>query len=328
MKYSFIIPAYNAELYIERCLNSILSQTKTNWECIIVNDGSNDNTQGILDKYVIKDNRFKVFTQRNTGPGSARNFAIEQAVGDYVVFVDSDDYIDCQYIELLEKHSESSDLIFIDVQQVTLNGDYLNKEFMSNYQNLSVDKILRFQMTGKLSWGGVRKIVRLDLIKQNKIKYLTGVRNGEEALFSFQVLEKAKSVSFISEKPIYYYVIHSDSLSNSLIEDPWGETVKAIKKNLMESDIFEKYGNTLNAFNVAALVVSIDRLSKLYSGKELKHKREERYRQYLSVYDSKFPIDTDSLVIKAKVFVPFIKIGCTLPISIASKLRSFCNKIM
>lgn len=326
MKYSFIIPAYNAELYIERCLNSIISQTKTNWECIIVNDGSKDNTQGILDKYVIKDNRFKVFTQYNAGPGSARNFALEQAEGDYVIFVDSDDYIDCQYIELLEKHSESSDLIFIDVQQVTPSGDYLNKEFMSNYQNLPVDKILRFQMTGKLSWGGVRKIVRLDLIKQNKIKYLTDVRNGEEALFSFQVLEKAKSISFISEKPIYYYVIHSDSLSNSLIDDPWGETVKAIKKYLIESDIFDKYGDTINAFNVAALVVSIDRLSKLYSRKELKHKRKERYRQYLSVYDSKFPIDTDSLVIKAKVFVPLIKIGCTLPISIASKLRFFLLK--
>ena len=95
MKFSIIVPVYNVEKYLEKCLESILNQTFKDFEAIIVNDGSTDNSQEIIDKYVNKDQKiFKSFKKENGGLSDARNFGIERAKGEYIVFLDSDDYID------------------------------------------------------------------------------------------------------------------------------------------------------------------------------------------------------------------------------------------
>jgi len=97
--FSVIVPVYNVEQYLDKCLASILGQTYKDFECIVVDDGSPDNSSAIIDKYVKQDQRFKVIHQKNMGVSAARNAGLAIAQGDYITFVDSDDYISNEYLE-------------------------------------------------------------------------------------------------------------------------------------------------------------------------------------------------------------------------------------
>ena len=100
---SVIVPVYNAEKYISKCIDSILSQTFKDFELILINDGSTDNSDLICDKYASIDNRVKVFHKKNGGAGSARNLGIQKASGDWVMFVDSDDWIEPECLDICSK---------------------------------------------------------------------------------------------------------------------------------------------------------------------------------------------------------------------------------
>lgn len=110
MKISIVIPAYNTEMYIGRCLNSVCAQTYQDIEIIVINDASTDGTLQILKKYAERDLRIRIINQGvNKGNGIGRNTAIKEAKGEYIMFVDSDDYIDCNAVELLvEKAKEKN----------------------------------------------------------------------------------------------------------------------------------------------------------------------------------------------------------------------------
>lgn len=151
-KISVIIPIYNAETYVSRCIESVLDQTYCNWQMILVDDGSKDKSLEICQKYADVDNRISVIHQENAGPGIARNTGIAKASGNYVVFIDSDDYIEKDYFLLLSEHDE--DVIFINVRDVDEDGRVLKENFMAKNKNLSIETILRRQMTGKIDWGG------------------------------------------------------------------------------------------------------------------------------------------------------------------------------
>ena len=156
MKISVIVPVYNSEKYIERCVESIMAQTYQNWELILIDDGSVDNSFSILCEFEKQDSRIRVFHQNNMGPGIARNVGISRATGDYIVFVDSDDRINADYFNLLSKKTE--DVVFIDIEQVDEDFRVLKTEHMSFFKNLSKDDFLRQQMTGKINWGGCEKL--------------------------------------------------------------------------------------------------------------------------------------------------------------------------
>ena len=98
---SIIIPVYNAEKYLLRCVKSILVQTYPNFELLLINDGSTDGSKELCDSLLLKDNRIKVFHKQNGGASSARNYGLDKAIGKYVCFVDADDWVDADYIETL-----------------------------------------------------------------------------------------------------------------------------------------------------------------------------------------------------------------------------------
>lgn len=321
-KYSFILPVYNVSKFLPLCLDSILAQSYTNWEAILVDDGSKDNSWKILQDYAAKDNRIKTIHQENAGAGAARNLAINKAAGEWIVFVDSDDYISNDYLALLDPKTADNDVVYIDILRVTESGKVLEEEKMSKYKDLDKDSFMRYQMTGAINWGGVRKCVRTSLLKDNNIRYCL-FKNGEEALLTFQEMVHAKSFSFIDEKPVYYYVEHQQTLSSLPIADPWGEAVVAIKEYVQQNGLYEQYASTINAFNVAATVVSIDRLSRKHKGAELKSKINERMKQLNESFDTNYKVDTEHMLMKAKVFVPFLTRGITWPSIYASKLRKY-----
>lgn len=153
---SVIIPVYNAENYVGRCIESLKTQTYSDWQMILVDDGSKDKSLEICQGYAGADNRIRVIHQENAGPGIARNVGLEYAKGKYVVFIDSDDYIEKEYFQLLSAHDE--DVVYIDVRNVDEDGRVLKEEYMSSNKRFSLDSILRRQMTGNISWGGGKKV--------------------------------------------------------------------------------------------------------------------------------------------------------------------------
>lgn len=126
MTFSIIVPVYNVEKYLARCLDSVLGQSYTDFEVIVVNDGSPDNSQNIIDEYAKKHpDKIKAFIKENGGLSDARNFGIKRALGDYLLFVDSDDYLSCDLLLHLKEASDQNraDLVRFCAQTVFENGD-------------------------------------------------------------------------------------------------------------------------------------------------------------------------------------------------------------
>lgn len=321
MKISVIIPVYNAEKYLEKCILSVINQTYKDWELILVNDGSSDRSLEICNKFAGKDDRIYVLNQENMGPGEARNKGIEAITGEYVVFIDSDDYIDKDYFRLLVPKAKDNDIVFIDAYQVSTDGKKIYTEKMSKFTQWSKEEIIRGQLTGKIPWAGWRKAVKAELLKKNDIRY-TVHTIGEEALYSFRIMHTSKTVSFLYEKPVYYYVNREGSQSKINIDDPWGEIYETLKNYLVSIGLYDKYAPTLNSFNISSTIVSLDRISQKYRGKVRKVKLQLRFDLYMSRVDKKYGIDMLSLVNKAKILIPCLKYHWINPIIFASDIRN------
>lgn len=130
---SIIVPIYNGELYIKKCIESLLEQTLQNIEIILIDDGSTDNSKEIIDSYSKLDKRIKSIFQKNSGPSTARNIGIKNATGEYITFVDADDWVNKEtYSELYDRASENN----VDVAFCALYYEYpddITKNFISNY---------------------------------------------------------------------------------------------------------------------------------------------------------------------------------------------------
>lgn len=319
MRITVIIPMYNAERYIKKCIQSVFAQTYSDWNLIVIDDGSTDNSLFIVKKLVGKDPRVNVIHQCNSGPGGARNKGIEAAGGDYVVFLDADDFIDNEYFALLAKRTE--DVVFIDVHQLNPSGCILKKEKMSVFSECDKDTIIRSQMTSKIPWGGVRKAVSATLLKKNKINF-TLHSIGEEALYSFRVLYAANTIGFIKEKALYFYVNHSNSQSKLAMDDPWGGIVNCLRDYFIQQDLYEKFADTLNAFNVTATVVSLDRINRMYHGEQKRLIAINRMDRFKRLYDRHANLDYPNMSYKAKIFTPFLLNGYYWPVMICSSLKA------
>ena len=284
MKISVIIPVYNAEKYLRKCLDSVCNQTYMDWEVIAVDDGSLDNSYEILQEYAAKDSRFIIETKKNEGPGLTRNRALDEATGDYIVFLDSDDYIDKNYFELLaRKYNETkAEVIFIDVLQEDINGKILRYEKMSNFKDLNRKDMIGCQMTGYMPWGGVRKAASRDLVEREQLRYSEDTV-GEEAIFSFELLRNANNAVFI-EKPLYHYVNHPGSQSKNP-NGTWEVTLKKMEEHLKAKGIMEEYRDALASFAFVVLILWLLRFAKqnsLLETFELFDLKINKFKQYFN----------------------------------------------
>lgn len=319
MKFSIISPVYNAEPYLEKTINSVLKQTYADWEYILVNDGSTDNSLRILKTYADENPRIRYFNQQNQGPGIARNVALDHADGDYVVFLDADDYIDPMYLcELAECcQTNAADVVFVDVVQEDADGKVIKHELMSDFQHLSKERLIRWQMTGKVPWGGCRKAVSRILLNDNRIRYSADIV-GEEAVYSFRVLRAAVNVCFLP-KMYYHYVNYPNSQSKKGDEDPWGPIADSLKQYLILQGLYEQYKDTVNTFALTALLICMDRIAGncgLFESVRRMRIQLPRCRQIRSEN-----LDYDSMDFKVSVLKPFILHELFLIVTIVSKMR-------
>lgn len=317
-KISVIVPVYNAENYLNRCIESVLTQTYTDWQMVLVDDGSKDESLKVCQEYADLDNRIRVIHQENAGPGIARNTGIAAANGDYIVFIDSDDYIEKDYFQLLSEHDE--DVVFINVRDVDEDGRVLKEDFMAKNKNLSIETVLRRQMTGKIDWGGVRKALKINILRDNNVKY-TKHKIGEEALYSFQVLWYAKSVAFI-DKPLYNYVQRDDSQSHLKMDDPWGGVALAMKDKVQEMDLYPNFANTINAFLLTASAVSANCLANNYPLSSYLTEVKRCRRHLDEVIDRKYPIDKNNMSGKVRIVGWLLQHGFYLLIWVLAKLKA------
>lgn len=301
--FSIITPVYNSEKYLKKCIESVRNQSFTNWELIMVDDGSKDSSYSIMRNYAEKDNRIKIKTKKNEGPGLTRNCAMQMAEGEYLVFLDSDDYIESDYLEkVAEKVTEGCDVIFIDVIQENPDGTLIKYENMSAFKSLSKHDLVGMQMVGTMPWGGCRKISKRSIVTGRDMRY-TEDAVGEEAIFSFDLLVSAEKIAFV-EKHLYHYVNHPQSQSKSSGEG-WSLTAKRMKQHLIECHLLKEYDLALNTFAYTALCGRLLSAVKSKNYTEVKQEMDQRIDDFEK--DFCWNIDKKYLRREAKLLLPFLR---------------------
>lgn len=222
MRFSVIVPVYNVEKYLAKCLDSIINQTDQDFELIVVNDGTKDNSQSIIDEYVEKyPSKVKSFIKENGGLSDARNYGVERAKGEYIVFVDSDDYINEKLLEKLsEEIDKYTDIDVIGYNFASMNENYEQIDVTTRPKESNIDgqKAISSLILDKKyfepAWGFA---YRLDYWKENNFKYIKGLYHEDFALTPLVIL-KAKKVSFIDFDGYYYITTQNSITRNSNIE--------------------------------------------------------------------------------------------------------------
>ena len=232
---SIIVPVYNAQENIVRCIESVLKQDFENFELILMNDGSKDGSQAIIDEYKTKyPDIIKAFYKENGGAAQARSYALEHVTGEYIGFVDSDDYIsEDMYEKLYNKaKQEEADIVCCNYYRVIEDEKFVKKQFGNRkirkeeiFDKNIYESNLLFDEVPYL-WN---KIFRTSIIKDNGFKFCNDLRIYEDLLFVYQAFSKAKKISRIEDAMYYYLVSRQESLTHVFTEKRF-DIVKASER--------------------------------------------------------------------------------------------------
>lgn len=239
VKVSVIVPVYNVEKYLRKCLDSLVKQTLKEIEIIIVNDGTKDNSQTIIDEYVKKfPDNIKSFIKENGGLSDARNYGLKHATGEYVGFVDSDDYIENDMFEKMYNKAKSNDF---DIVVCDLNYIYENENKYCS-SNIKFDLINSNQIQNKMIYiypAAWNKIYRKNII--DKFEFKKGIWY-EDVEFMYRILPYINSIGIVKE-PLYQYVQREGAITSTFNDkifdyiDIWNGIIEFYKKN----KIYDKY---------------------------------------------------------------------------------------
>lgn len=229
---SIIVPVYKAEKYLDRCVNSILRQTYSNIELILVDDGSPDRCPELCDRFALCDARVRVIHKINGGVSTARNSGLEAARGEYIAFVDSDDWIepdmyakmtemaqehDCDVVmcDCVKEYGSHSTVYTHAIRNGFYDEDQLKQEY---YPHLLMMENVEYPAT----------ISNCTMLWRNTLntadqRYQPGVRFSEDLLFGAKLLRKARSFFYMKGEPLYHYVMNATSASHTYVPDKWND---------------------------------------------------------------------------------------------------------
>ena len=288
-KISIIVPVYNAEVYLERCVNSLLAQTLEDIEIILVDDQSRDGSGRMCDAFAKKDNRIKVIHKKNEGAGKARNTALEVAVGEYVGFVDSDDFVEREMFETLVNKAEeyNSDLVlsgvkFVDGNMFSQKGECEVKHYFeqdTHFESGEEIKKLRLGIVGALpedkddSRYGMsiwKNVFRREIIEKNGIRFQSEREMlSEDALFMIDYISHIKKATGIKEA-FYNYCRNGESISKSYKKDRFEKSlvfVSEVEKRFKKDIEREEYEVYINRFFQA--------MCRVLCSQEILHSKDE-----------------------------------------------------
>ena len=229
---SIIIPVYNAERFILKCLESVNEQTFTDFEVILVNDGSKDNSEDIIKNFIRDKTNWFLFTKQNEGVAAARNFAISQTSGNCIAFIDADDYVEPNYLEVLYKKyvSSNNNLSCCGYFDHSVYG----QESITNYQtekdcvNVYEFANLLFAQIGGVLWD---KLFNASIIKSNNIKMNLEIYFYEDSIFILDYLKHINKVGICREN-LYHYNRNNESSFTNRINYTWKNNVINFNKKI------------------------------------------------------------------------------------------------
>lgn len=242
---SIIVPVYNAGAYLSKCLKSLVNQTYQNIEIIVVDDGSTDNSLEIAKKFEILDRRVKVFHKQNGGQASARNYGISKCTGEYIGFVDADDYVDLNMYEVLVNLCADNNA------DISVCGWYIVKEGNIKKCDFTSEKLV---LTSEMAIDKLLDHVSFDNFATNKLfkrKLFDNILFPinellEDLLTIYRLFEEAKLIVIFSQ-PLYYYVQHEKSITHQLQYHLNIDAFKAFEDRRI--DLLKKYPNLTSKIN-------------------------------------------------------------------------------
>lgn len=250
LKISVIVPVYKTERFLVTCVESILNQTYRNLELILVDDGSPDSSGQICEEYEKKDCRIKVIHQKNSGVAAARNVGLDVAVGDYITFVDSDDYIQPQMYEKMIKCVEDNhcDFVMCDcmksysdgkkvVYSHNIRGGFYNEEqlYKEYYPHLLIMPSIEYPATIS------NYVCMFKNMRQKMPRYESGIRYSEDWLFGCQMMLQVHSFYYMKGQAYYIYNCSNESsVTHTFIDDKWDDY------KVLYSRFREEFGKNCN----------------------------------------------------------------------------------
>jgi glycosyltransferase involved in cell wall biosynthesis len=211
IKISVILPVFNEQDYISATLDSIFNQDFKDFEVIVVDDGSTDNTLKIVEeKFLNSTIHHKIIHQKNNGVSSARNRGIEESCGEYIVFVDGDDYILTNHLSSLYNNEYDFSLI----QMVKKENDNVTDPHIYEIDEIATEEFIRQEFLMNIPFNFVQLSYKADIIKKHNLKFREDVSYGEDTDFAIRALSYGTSIK-ISNEITYYYLQHQDSLINT-----------------------------------------------------------------------------------------------------------------
>lgn len=301
---TIVVPVYKVEKYIDKCVNSILNQTYKNLEIILVDDGSPDNCGQICDNYEQKDNRIKVIHKENGGLSDARNAGIDIASGKYISFIDSDDYIDNQYIEILYNAiiKDKSDMAISSHKVIYDTGAVLEKATGEESVLDSKEVLKRILYDDGIDLSAWAKLYKMELFKE--IRYPKG-RLFEDAATTYKLVDKSEKISVVS-KSKYNYVIRGNSITNLNFSEKKMDLITSTKE--MCEYVRNKYPELEKACNRRLMYAYLSTLTQLLKSDTKNEEIEKQLFSYIRE-NSKLILEDKQVPKRDRIALLSIKVG-------------------
>lgn len=282
-KVSVVVPVYNCEKYLNKCLESISSQSYSDLEIILVDDGSTDSSGAICDAFAQKDGRFKAYHKLNGGVSDARNFGLEKASGEYITFVDSDDYILSDAVKKAEEYMlQSVDLIFFAPTESMLKIGY------EKFTPLTRSEVIEnYSVWQKYFYSPWSKFFKKSIIVEHGLKFNEQMKYNEDAEFIHRYLSFCFKVCFVNDY-FYIYTVRKGSLSHSMNYEKvknMSYTLGSIEDFLGKDNLY-RAGEFFGAYfkNYIFILLNSDR--KNYKQLFKSFKDDAVLKEYLKYYDA------------------------------------------
>lgn len=313
MKISIIIPIYNAEKYLENCLKSIERQTYTDIEVLLINDGSTDESEAICKAYISKDARFKYFKINNHGVGYARNLGIDKSTGEFLCFVDADDYVSERFCEVLISNMEkyNADLSVCNYIELKKIKDIDNKRD-KEVSIICGDEII-LGLFNKYEGFLCNKMYKKSIIIDNNLRINEELSMCEDLVFNMEYLKNVKQVTYTKDI-LYGYIIHSTNASRR-VSKKWFSVLKSISiiyeninnySDTIQNSIAYFVINNIYETKIKSEILKIDYefMLKQYgiNYSEIKRKYTRRI-----LFDRKISLKKKAKIIIYDLFFPIIK---------------------
>ena len=273
-KISVIMPIYNCEKYLDQSISSVLNQTYKKLELILINDGSTDGSLDICKKYEQQDSRVRLISKRNEGVSASRNEGLRICTGEYITFIDADDYIDICMYECMIKQFENSTIDFVLCDYIEVDEEGKHREISNNTTGIfNRDYFLnRIYYKVNITFNVWNVVFKRNVIKD--LKFDLNISLGEDNLFVLRVLQKC-SKGMMIDKCLYYYVQHKDSAFHQIrVTETVMSSLIADKKQLQ---ILKEENKKMYNYCRHILIRDAVNISKRIIVNNQKNKRWERY---------------------------------------------------